>query len=133
MIRVAIQGIKGSFHDIAAHRYFEGEDVELICCDTFEEVFAAVEADDTVVAMVAIIRTFPSPGSIQAGFMAGSTLITGMENSLRIWFMQVAVAVLQASTMAFTPISTKRWALRKVSEVISSSLRSPYGALALSP
>ena len=41
MIRVAIQGIKGSFHDIAAHRYFEGEDVELICCDTFEEVLCS--------------------------------------------------------------------------------------------
>lgn len=57
MRKVAIQGIKGSFHDIAAHRYFEGEDIELICCDTFEEVFAHLAADPDVVALVAIENT----------------------------------------------------------------------------
>lgn len=57
MRKVAIQGIKGSFHDIAAHRYFEGEDIELLCCDTFEEVFAHLEADPDVVALVAIENT----------------------------------------------------------------------------
>ena len=30
MKKVAIQGIKGSFHDIAAHEYFQGEDIELV-------------------------------------------------------------------------------------------------------
>ena len=38
MKKIAIQGIKGSFHDIAAHQYFKGEDIELICCDTFEKL-----------------------------------------------------------------------------------------------
>ncbi len=57
MKRVAIQGIEGSFHDIAAHRYFEGEDIELLCCDTFEEVFARMKSDPEVVALVAIENT----------------------------------------------------------------------------
>ena len=57
MRKVAIQGIKGSFHDIAAHRYFEGEDIELLCCDTFEEVFAHLHDEDDVVALVAIENT----------------------------------------------------------------------------
>lgn len=57
MKRIAIQGIKGSFHDIAAHHYFEGEDIELICCDTFEEVFDAMHRDNTVIGMVAIENT----------------------------------------------------------------------------
>ena len=39
MKRIAIQGVPGSFHDIAAHQYFEGEQIMLICCDTFEKVF----------------------------------------------------------------------------------------------
>ena len=39
MKRIAIQGELGSFHDIAAHQYFGDEQVELICCATFEEVF----------------------------------------------------------------------------------------------
>jgi len=39
MKRIAIQGERGSFHDIAAHTYFTDEQVELMCCATFEEVF----------------------------------------------------------------------------------------------
>ena len=54
MIRIAIQGEVGSFHDMASHRYFEGEDIELICCNTFEDVFAAIKADPEVVGMVAM-------------------------------------------------------------------------------
>ncbi len=57
MIRIAIQGIRGSFHDIASHQYFTGEDVELVCCNTFEEVFKAMASDDTLLAMVAIENT----------------------------------------------------------------------------
>lgn len=57
MRRVAIQGIQGSFHDIAAHRYFDGEEIELICCNTFEEVFEQLRNDAEVVALVAIENT----------------------------------------------------------------------------
>ncbi len=57
MSKVAIQGIKGSFHDIAAHRYFEGEDIELLCCNTFEQVFQHLKEDKEVVALVAIENT----------------------------------------------------------------------------
>ncbi len=35
MKKVAIQGTLGSYHDIAAHKYFEGEEIELICCANF--------------------------------------------------------------------------------------------------
>lgn len=57
MKRIAIQGIKGSFHDIAAHRYFPDEEIELLCCNTFEEVFAHLKSDPEVVALVAIENT----------------------------------------------------------------------------
>ena len=57
MRKVAIQGVVGSFHDIASHRFFEGEDLELVCCDTFEDVFAEMEKDSNVVGMVAIVNT----------------------------------------------------------------------------
>lgn len=57
MKRVAIQGIKGSFHDIAAHQYFGGEEVELLCCDTFEQVFAELKREGSLFAMVAIENT----------------------------------------------------------------------------
>lgn len=57
MKRIAIQGEPGSFHDIAAHQHFEGEQVQLICCQTFEQVFENVKRDPTVVAMTAIENT----------------------------------------------------------------------------
>ncbi|WP_036876505.1 prephenate dehydratase [Xylanibacter oryzae] len=57
MKRIAIQGSVGSFHDIAAHQYFEGEQIQLICCSTFEEVFDQIRQDPTVIGMVAIENT----------------------------------------------------------------------------
>ncbi|HRN17265.1 MAG TPA: prephenate dehydratase domain-containing protein, partial [Xylanibacter oryzae] len=45
------------FHDIAAHQYFEGEQIQLICCSTFEEVFDQIRQDPTVIGMVAIENT----------------------------------------------------------------------------
>lgn len=57
MKKVAIQGIKGSFHDIASHQYFEGEDIELICCNTFEDVFENLKKDPEMLALVAIENT----------------------------------------------------------------------------
>lgn len=57
MKRIAIQGLVGSFHDIAAHQYFEGEQIQLICCATFEDVFSQMRQDPTVIGMLAIENT----------------------------------------------------------------------------
>ena len=57
MKRIAIQGERGCFHDIAAHAYFPDEQVQLICCTTFEKVFEEVEKDPTVIALLAIENT----------------------------------------------------------------------------
>ena len=57
MRRIAIQGEIGSFHDVASHCYFEDEDIELICCDTFEQVFDEMKKDSNVVGVVAIENT----------------------------------------------------------------------------
>lgn len=57
MKRIAIQGSIGSFHDIAAHQYFQGEQIQLICCSTFEQVFENIKRDPTVIGMLAIENT----------------------------------------------------------------------------
>lgn len=57
MKRIAIQGVIGSFHDIAAHQYFPGEQIQLICCATFEDVFKALHEDPTTIGMFAIENT----------------------------------------------------------------------------
>ncbi|MBO4985133.1 MAG: prephenate dehydratase [Bacteroides sp.] len=57
MKRIAIQGALGSFHDVAAHRYFADEEIELICCNTFEELFEAIRKDSQVIGFCAIENT----------------------------------------------------------------------------
>jgi len=57
MKTIAIQGIEGSFHDIAAHLYFAGEDIELLCLDTFDDVFAALRQGTAQIGMAAIENT----------------------------------------------------------------------------
>lgn len=57
MKRIAIQGAKGSFHDITAHRYFSGEDIEVIYCARFEDIFSMIKKDDSVIGLMAIENT----------------------------------------------------------------------------
>lgn len=57
MKKIAIQGIKGSFHDIAAHQYFNNDDVELICCNTFEGIFQQMRDDYSRLGLMAIENT----------------------------------------------------------------------------
>lgn len=52
MLRVAIQGQKGSFHDEVAQHYYP--DSTIIPCDTFHDVFSAMDAGEADVAIVAI-------------------------------------------------------------------------------
>ena len=57
MRRVAIQGIRGSFHHIAACEYFVGEEVEPVCCDTFADVFEEMRHDSNMLGFMAIENT----------------------------------------------------------------------------
>ncbi len=57
MKRIAIQGEIGSFHDITAHRYFDGEQTQIVCCSTFEEVFENMKQDPTMIGIMAIENT----------------------------------------------------------------------------
>lgn len=56
-MQIAIQGIVGSFHDIAAHQYFKNQDIELICCDTFDDIFKAMRDNDGCLGLMAIENT----------------------------------------------------------------------------
>lgn len=52
-ISVAIQGVRGSFHEIAAGEYFSGSDIITVPCDTFSELFdvlSGCKADYGIVA-----------------------------------------------------------------------------------
>ncbi|MCC8134136.1 MAG: prephenate dehydratase [Tannerellaceae bacterium] len=55
--KVAIQGIAGAYHEVAARRYYEGEDIDIIDCITFKDVIAAIKKDPSVLGMMAIENT----------------------------------------------------------------------------
>lgn len=57
MRKIAIQGTLGSYHDIAAHHYFGEEEVELICCNHFSDVFKVMKEDANMLGMLAIENT----------------------------------------------------------------------------
>ena len=84
MRKIAIQGVNGSYHDITAHKYFKDEEIELICCNTFEEVFAQMKKDSDVIGVIAIENTIA--GSLLHNYEllreSGATIIG--EHKLRI-------------------------------------------------
>jgi len=84
MKRIAIQGVPGSFHDIAAHKFFPNEELELICCNTFEDIFEYMRQDSSIIGMLAIENTIA--GSLLHNYEllrdSGSTIIG--EHKLRI-------------------------------------------------
>jgi len=60
MKTVAIQGIKGAYHDIAARRYFEEnykEEIEIFPCKQFRDVVSAVRRDSNIIGIMAIENT----------------------------------------------------------------------------
>lgn len=57
MEKIAIQGTTGSYHDIAAHQYFNGQDIQLLCCGKFEDIFTNMKKDGKLVGMLAIENT----------------------------------------------------------------------------
>ena len=84
MKKVAIQGIKGSFHDIAAHQFFANEEIELICCETFEELFDTMKKDSSLLAMMAIENTIAGSPLHNYALLRASNLTIVGEHKLHI-------------------------------------------------
>jgi len=60
MKTVAIQGVKGAYHDLAAHKYFKekyDEEVEIFPCKQFKDVISAVKRDSSFIGIMAIENT----------------------------------------------------------------------------
>lgn len=57
MKRVTIEGIAGCYHETAARAFFRGERIEVLPCATFEEQFARMAADTSLLGIAAIENT----------------------------------------------------------------------------
>lgn len=56
MKKVAIQGGVGAYHGIAAENFFE-EDVEIVPCITFRDIFSTIKKDPNTIGIIAIENT----------------------------------------------------------------------------
>ena len=84
MLRVAIQGVEGCFHEVAARGYFADEEVQSVPCDTFDELFDRVMADDSLCGIVAIENTIAGSLLQNHELLRASDLAVVGEYKLRI-------------------------------------------------
>lgn len=89
--KVAIQGIGGCNHYIAAKAFFEGDEIESIDCDTFRELADKVTKDAGILGIMAIENTIA--GSILQNYqiIRESDLVIVGEYKLRIEHSLVAL------------------------------------------
>ncbi len=82
--QVAIQGVRGANHELAAKEFFKDEEIEIVPCLTFSELFSRVKADSSIYGIVAIENTLV--GSILPNYtlLKDSGLVVIGEYKLRI-------------------------------------------------
>ena len=57
MRKVAIQGGLGAYHEIAARNYFLDDEISILPCVTFRDIFAEAEKDPSLIGIMAIENT----------------------------------------------------------------------------
>ena len=75
-MKIAMQGVRGAFHEIAIRKYFDGNDYDVVPCASFNELFDALRFQKADYGMVAI------ENSIVGSILPNYTLLR--ESGLRI-------------------------------------------------
>lgn len=57
MKKVAIQGGLGAYHEIAARNYFSDDEITILPCVTFRDIFAEAKKDPSLIGVMAIENT----------------------------------------------------------------------------
>ena len=96
MKRVAIQGGAGAFHEIAAREYFREEELEIVPCNTFRDLFAEARKDPELVCIMAIENTIAGSLLPNHDLLKMSDLQIAGEHKLRI---SHSLAALPGSTL----------------------------------
>lgn len=84
MKRVAIQGFPGAYHEIAAREYFPGEELEIVPCNTFRDLFVAAKGDPNLICIMAIENTIAGSLLSNHDLLKMNDLQIAGEHKLRI-------------------------------------------------
>jgi len=121
MKTVAIQGIKGAYHEIAARMFFEenyGEEIEIFPCKQFKDVISTSRRDPNIVGIMAIENTIA--GSLLQNYelIRGSDLVVVGEQKLHI---SHSLAALPEDTLEkITEVNSHPIALMQCSEYLNT-------------
>jgi prephenate dehydratase len=91
MKKVAIQGVSGAFHEIAARQFFQGEEIEVLPCITFKDLFNALAADETLLGIISIENTIAGSLLQNHNLLKDSGCMIVGEHKLRIEHNLVAL------------------------------------------
>ena len=83
MKRIAIQGVSGAFHEIAARNYFN-EEIGIIPCHTFKDLFDTIKKDPEIIGVMAIENTIAGSLLSNHKLLSESNLKVVGEYKLRI-------------------------------------------------
>jgi prephenate dehydratase len=87
MKTVAIQGVKGAYHEIAAKKYFKeqkGEEINILPCNHFKDVIAVVKKDPNIIGIMAIENTIAGSLLQNHELIRESDLVVVGEQKIRI-------------------------------------------------
>lgn len=77
MKRIAIQGFSGCFHEEAARRFYEGDDLRMVECATFDQLYAERDAGKADAMVMAIENT------ISGGLLPNFELLRKNEGKIK--------------------------------------------------
>lgn len=83
-LRVTIQGVEGCYHDAAARQYFAPEDIVTVPCDSFQLMFDRLEADASLIGILAIENTIAGSLLQNHELLRKSNLTIVGEHKMRI-------------------------------------------------
>jgi len=84
MKKVAIQGVSGAFHEIAARQFFQDEEIEILPCITFKDLFKALAEDESLFGIIAIENTIAGSLLQNHNLLRESGCLVIGEHKLRI-------------------------------------------------
>ncbi len=118
MDRIAIQGIDGCNHFIAAQDYFAGRDIACVDCDTFTDLADTVEKDPSILGIMAVENTIA--GSILQNYklIESRDLVIVGEYKLRIKHALAALPGVEISDIR--EVNSHPMALRQCAEYLEN-------------
>ncbi|MDR0798810.1 MAG: prephenate dehydratase [Dysgonamonadaceae bacterium] len=121
MKTVAIQGVKGAYHETAARKYFNeknGENIDILPCEHFSDVVSAVKKDPNLIGIMAIENTIAGSLLQNHELIRESDLVVVGEQKLHITH---SLAALPGETIeSLTEINSHPIALMQCGEFLKT-------------